>query len=240
MHPKNCGYEFAASSIPCHSKWLLSIWSYPQQCISKRLLPTTVCGYFVIANGRYQLAVIRSNLFENIAMNLKLTRCFVLANGCYQWAVIRSNVLANGCYQFAVNCQQCISEWLLWISDCLPPCILANGDHQLTVTSSNALTMTAVNLRSTCSCAIANDCGQFALICINVLKLLLSTCIEPLPGIRKRCYEFAVLTTPRYWQMVTTNLQRALANSCYKSVVCSILYHGKWMPFNLQSPAAMS
>ena len=109
--------------LSCRSKWMLSMCSYPQQCIRHycyefaawsilcigKWLPS-ICSIRsnIPANGRfqhnrcYQFAVLCSKLLAHRYFELSAGLLPVLTNGCYLLAVTCVNAIANRYYQLAV------------------------------------------------------------------------------------------------------------------------------------------
>ena len=99
------GYcQFAVCSLPCISKWLISIGSFPQQCLGEWLPSTCI----LFANLCWQRVLpIHNFRRQMVAGNVRFIHCILLAYGCYQRTVFHSNVSASGSYQLAVYSLPC-------------------------------------------------------------------------------------------------------------------------------------
>ena len=162
------GYcQFAVCSLPCISKWLISIGSFPQQCLGEWLPSTCI-------------------LFANLCWQRVLPiHNFTSANGCWQCAVYSLHspgIWVLSTYSFP---QQCIREWelsicglfaplyvkwLLWICSYPQQCIskwLRAINLQLPGVLSQQ--MGAINLRSIRYLVSANGCCQFEVVHSNAL-----------------------------------------------------------------------
>ena len=178
------------------AKWMLSAYIYLQQRIGEWWLHNLQCtSYFTWANGCYQLAAIRSN-----AVNWQLFEPCVKQMGTTNLrapAIIYLQTVTVNSQSSAAIYRQMVAINLQFIG----LLVLTNGCWK----------GVDINLQFIYFFDPATGCCQFCIFLRQCLsKLLPSTCISPLPGIRERCCHFAVLCS------------KVLAN-CYATFCAGLL-----------------
>ena len=138
--------QFVAYSIPCLSKWVISICNCPQPsiavyslpCLSKWCYHFTVFRSTVLVNGFYQFAVNLLPCHSKGVLSNRSPAQQCMANGCYQFpmsqlpyfskwvlsiCIYPQQVFRNCCYQFTVSSLPSLSKWVLPIYMHMHQCI---------------------------------------------------------------------------------------------------------------------